>query len=150
VVNPAASARVCNRPEPQPCAVALRNLYGDRRRPTGAAGARGRPRIVRRAGSAAEAAGAALSLAAAVADALGEPAVGTEPAAGTPDNALTQREEEVAARVAEGLTNRQIATRLGAGERTIESHLEHIRRKLGVESRVQVALWAGRHRVPTT
>jgi non-specific serine/threonine protein kinase len=103
------------------------------------------------AGSAAAAVGAGLSLAAAVADALGEPAVRTEPAAGTPDNALTQREEEVAVRVAEGLTNRQIATRLGVGERTIESHLEHIRRKLGVESRVQVALWAaGRHRVPTT
>jgi DNA-binding NarL/FixJ family response regulator len=58
------------------------------------------------------------------------------------DAGETRREEEVAVLVAKGLTNRQIATRLGMGERTVESHLEHIRRKLALESRVQVALWA--------
>jgi non-specific serine/threonine protein kinase len=104
------------------------------------------------AGSAAEAAGAAMSQDAAVAEALGESvaaAARTQPAAATPDNGLTHREEAVAVLVAEGLTNRQIATRLGIGERTVESHLEHLRRKLGLESRVQVALWAAqRHRLP--
>jgi DNA-binding CsgD family transcriptional regulator len=37
---------------------------------------------------------------------------------------------------AEGLTARQIATRLGLRERTVTTHLEHIYRKLGVSSRV--------------
>jgi predicted ATPase/DNA-binding NarL/FixJ family response regulator len=87
--------------------------------------------------SAAESAGRALGSPAAVAEALGETA--PEPEA---DTALTRREEEVAVLVAKGFTNRQIATRLGIGERTVESHLEHIRRKLALASRVQVALWA--------
>jgi predicted ATPase/DNA-binding CsgD family transcriptional regulator len=54
---------------------------------------------------------------------------------------LTRRERDVAALVAEGLTNRQIADRLFISERTAESHLEHIRQKLGVSSRSQIATW---------
>ena len=55
---------------------------------------------------------------------------------------LTKREREVAAYVAEGLTNRDIADRLVISDRTVESHVEHIRNKLGVRSRAQVATWA--------
>jgi DNA-binding CsgD family transcriptional regulator/DNA-binding beta-propeller fold protein YncE len=59
----------------------------------------------------------------------------------SPKAALTRREREVAALVAEGLTNRDIATRLFISERTVDGHLEHIREKLGVSSRAQVATW---------
>ncbi len=54
---------------------------------------------------------------------------------------LTRREREVAALVAQGLTNREIATRLFISERTAESHVEQIRGKLGFRSRVQIANW---------
>jgi len=54
---------------------------------------------------------------------------------------LTTRQTEVAALVAEGLTNRQIADRLGITERSAESHLERIRMRLGFSSRAQVAAW---------
>lgn len=43
--------------------------------------------------------------------------------------------------VAEGLTNREIAERLFISERTADGHLEHIREKLGVNNRAQVAAW---------
>ena len=54
---------------------------------------------------------------------------------------LTPRQAEVAALVAEGLTNRQLADRLGISERSAESHLERIRLRLGFSSRSQVAAW---------
>src|ERR1700674_1144723 len=54
---------------------------------------------------------------------------------------LTRREREVAILVAQGLTNREIATRLFISERTAESHVEEIRGKLGFPSRVQIANW---------
>lgn len=54
---------------------------------------------------------------------------------------LTPRELEVARLVAQGLTNRQLAVRLGISERTAENHLDHIFSKLGVTSRAQVAAW---------
>ncbi|GAA2470749.1 helix-turn-helix transcriptional regulator [Terrabacter carboxydivorans] len=54
---------------------------------------------------------------------------------------LTARQTEIAALVADGLTNRQIAERLGISERSAESHLERIRLRLGFSSRSQVAAW---------
>lgn len=54
---------------------------------------------------------------------------------------LTRRESEVAALVAEGLTNREIAERLFISERTADGHLEHIREKLGVRNRAQITAW---------
>jgi DNA-binding CsgD family transcriptional regulator len=54
---------------------------------------------------------------------------------------LTPRQEQVAALVAEGLTNREIGQRLGIDERSAEGHLERIRLRLGVRSRAQVATW---------
>jgi pimeloyl-ACP methyl ester carboxylesterase/DNA-binding CsgD family transcriptional regulator len=54
---------------------------------------------------------------------------------------LTTRQSEVAGLVAEGLTNREIADRLGISEWSAESHLERIRLRLGFSSRAQVAAW---------
>jgi DNA-binding CsgD family transcriptional regulator/sugar lactone lactonase YvrE len=54
---------------------------------------------------------------------------------------LTRREREVASLVAQGLTNREIASRLFISERTAESHVEQLRGKLGFRSRGQVAAW---------
>lgn len=58
-----------------------------------------------------------------------------------PPAGLTEREWEVARLLAEGLTNRQIAEQLVVGERTIDTHVERLRAKLGVRSRVQIATW---------
>jgi pimeloyl-ACP methyl ester carboxylesterase/DNA-binding CsgD family transcriptional regulator len=64
------------------------------------------------------------------------------PVAPTPDPpTLTPRQQEIAALVAEGLTNRDIGRRLGIEERSAEGHLERIRLRLGVRSRAQVAAW---------
>jgi len=57
---------------------------------------------------------------------------------------LTPREREVAALVARGLTNREAAQELLVAPRTIETHLEHIFAKLGVQTRAEVAAWAAR------
>jgi DNA-binding NarL/FixJ family response regulator len=54
---------------------------------------------------------------------------------------LTPREREVAALVAQGLTNRQIATSAHISERTAESHVQHILTKLGFATRTQIASW---------
>src|SRR5205085_11169656 len=80
--------------------------------------------------------GARMTLEEATACALAEPAL---PAAG--GVSLSRREREVAGLVARGLTNRQIAERLGIGERTVEGHLERVRSKLGMHSRTEIAVW---------
>ncbi|MGE3270729.1 MAG: LuxR C-terminal-related transcriptional regulator [Chloroflexota bacterium] len=54
---------------------------------------------------------------------------------------LTAREHEVAALVAQGRTNRQIAEALVITERTAETHVRNIREKLGFTSRAQIAAW---------
>jgi DNA-binding NarL/FixJ family response regulator len=60
---------------------------------------------------------------------------------------LSRRESEIAAQVAKGLTNRQIATALFLSERTVETHVQNILGKLGFRTRSQVAAWAAqRHR----
>jgi len=53
---------------------------------------------------------------------------------------LTQREEEVAGLVIEGYTNAEIASLLGISERTIDGHLESLKRKIRETRRVRVAL----------
>jgi pimeloyl-ACP methyl ester carboxylesterase/DNA-binding CsgD family transcriptional regulator len=64
-----------------------------------------------------------------------------------PGPRLTGRELEVAALVAEGLTNHSIAVRLSVAPRTAEAHVENIRRKLQVRSRAQIATWVTEHRL---
>ncbi|WP_344218633.1 ATP-binding protein [Kribbella sancticallisti] len=62
----------------------------------------------------------------------------------TTRTALSSREAEVAALVAEGLTNRQIAERLVISERTAQNHVQHILTKLGFATRSQIAAWSTR------
>ena len=57
---------------------------------------------------------------------------------------LSRRESEVAGLVAQGLTNREIATKLFLSERTVDGHLEHVREKLSVNTRAQIAAWVVR------
>jgi len=64
-----------------------------------------------------------------------------------PDRRLTDREFEVAALVTDGLTNHAIAGRLSVTPRTIETHVENIRRKLRVSSRAQIAAWVTEQRL---
>ena len=54
---------------------------------------------------------------------------------------LSRREQEVANLVAEGLTSKEIGSRLFITERTAEGHIDSIRNKLGVRSRAQIAAW---------
>jgi predicted ATPase/DNA-binding CsgD family transcriptional regulator len=57
---------------------------------------------------------------------------------------LTRRELEIAALVAEGLSNREVAERLVISKRTVDAHIEHIYSKLGLSSRVQLTAWLAR------
>ncbi|MGD9988703.1 alpha/beta fold hydrolase [Pseudonocardia sp.] len=54
---------------------------------------------------------------------------------------LTPRQREVAALIAQGCTNREIAERLGIDERSAEGHVERILLRLGFRSRAQIAAW---------
>ena len=62
--------------------------------------------------------------------------IGGRTAAGT---GLTASEERVAALVAEGRTNREVAAALFLSQRTVASHLTHIYAKLEVRSRTELA-----------
>jgi DNA-binding NarL/FixJ family response regulator len=55
---------------------------------------------------------------------------------------LTARERQIAALVAQGASNREIAGKLVIGIRTVEAHITRIFNKLGFSSRAQIAAWA--------
>jgi len=80
----------------------------------------------------------------AVGYALGEQAY-VEPAIPDSQPRLSEREQEVIQLLTRGLTNRQIAERLMVGERTIDSHVEHVRNKLGLRTRAEIASWLARN-----
>ena len=58
---------------------------------------------------------------------------------------LTSRERQVAALLADGSSNREIAAALSISPRTAESHVEHILAKLGLANRTQAAAWLLSH-----
>ncbi len=60
---------------------------------------------------------------------------------------LTDREVEVLRLVHSGLSNKQIARKLGISERTVKAHLTRVFQRLGVADRTQAALWASRNLV---
>jgi DNA-binding CsgD family transcriptional regulator len=53
--------------------------------------------------------------------------------------ALTKREMEIARRIVDRQTNRQIAEELYLSQKTVETHIRNIFAKLGADSRVEVA-----------
>ena len=55
---------------------------------------------------------------------------------------LTEREQEVLNLVADGLANKAIARRLGISEKTVKNHLSSVFDKLGVNDRLELALYA--------
>jgi DNA-binding CsgD family transcriptional regulator len=67
-------------------------------------------------------------------------------AVGAGDAVLTPREREVAALIAEGLTNADLARRLYISKKTAAVHVSNILGKLGLSSRTQVAGWLHRNR----
>ncbi len=60
---------------------------------------------------------------------------------------LTRREEQVLRAVTEGKTNTEIAYNLSISEKTVEKHLQGILSKLGVENRVEAAVFAIRQNI---
>lgn len=58
--------------------------------------------------------------------------------------ALTEREQQVLSKLAEGLTNKQIAQSLEISYETVKEHVQHILQKVGVTDRTQAAVWAVR------
>jgi DNA-binding NarL/FixJ family response regulator len=63
-----------------------------------------------------------------------------------PRDVLSAREHEVLDAVTDGLSNKQIARRLGISERTVKAHLTNIFQRIGVADRTQAALWANDQR----
>jgi DNA-binding CsgD family transcriptional regulator len=63
-----------------------------------------------------------------------------------PDDPLSPRERQIAALVAEGLSNREIAANLVISERTAQNHVQHILGKLDFANRAQIAAWTERKR----
>jgi DNA-binding CsgD family transcriptional regulator len=57
---------------------------------------------------------------------------------------LTAREREVAALIGRGMTSKEIADALVITERTADTHAAHIREKLSLRSRAEIAAWATR------
>ena len=57
------------------------------------------------------------------------------------ESPLTDREQEIAALVAQGLSNKEIARELGVSANTIRSHISNILRKLKLTNRTQIAIY---------
>jgi len=85
--------------------------------------------------------GAALDREGAVALALGTKVTREPDRAIDKASPLGKREREVAELIAEGLSNKEIATRLFLSERTVETHVYNILNKLGFNSRGNIAAW---------
>jgi len=62
---------------------------------------------------------------------------------------LTPREREIVTAVAEGATNRDVAIRFGLSPQTVKNYLSDIFDKLGVSSRLELALYALHHQLTT-
>jgi two-component system, NarL family, response regulator DevR len=60
-------------------------------------------------------------------------------------NQLTHQEQKIVALVAQGLTNKEIAQRLGSSPLTVRNQVRVIIRKLGLKNRIQVAYLFGQN-----
>jgi non-specific serine/threonine protein kinase len=103
--------------------------------------ARARARLTETEFQAEQAAGRAFSLEQAVAYAEDVALKGAQ-GAGTQPSGLTVRERGVAALVAQGKSNGEIADELVVSKRTVEKHIAHILAKLGFTNRAELVRWA--------
>jgi DNA-binding NarL/FixJ family response regulator len=78
-----------------------------------------------------------------IAQLVGESAVSNQPS--FRDEGLTDAEERVAAAVARGLSNKQIAAELEISVRTVENHVSHILAKKRFGNRVEIARYVFEH-----
>ncbi len=61
---------------------------------------------------------------------------------------LTPREEQVVSLIADGLSNREVASELNLSENTVKKYIFHIFEKLGISSRVELVAYALSHGTP--
>jgi DNA-binding NarL/FixJ family response regulator len=66
------------------------------------------------------------------------------------DFGLTQRELEIVGRVANGASNKEVGQKFSISERTVKHHLTNVFDKLGVSSRLELAVFAREHRLVNT
>ena len=55
---------------------------------------------------------------------------------------MTQRERQVVELIGEGLSNKEIASRLNIASHTVKSHVRNVMEKLALHSRLQIAAYA--------
>jgi two-component system response regulator DevR len=65
-----------------------------------------------------------------------------------PGDGLTDRERQVLTHITTGLTNREIAAKLGLAEKTVKNYVSSVLSKLGLEGRVQAAVYAAGRQQP--
>lgn len=70
------------------------------------------------------------------------PGPGSHDPGSPPVPRLTERETEVLQMVADGLTSKQVATRLGLSHRTVENHVQSTMRKLQLHNRIELVRYA--------
>jgi DNA-binding CsgD family transcriptional regulator len=87
--------------------------------------------------------GKAMSRQEAIRLALGESTGDQPPSAGRDGKlaVLGKRQADVAALIAQGMSNKQIGAKLFISERTVDTHVRNILNKLGFNSRAQIAAW---------
>lgn len=69
------------------------------------------------------------------------------PARRRPGSGLTARELDIVAAIVDGASNREIAEQCGLREQTVKNHLQRIYDKLGVSTRLELAVYAAHHKL---
>src|SRR5665647_2859144 len=67
--------------------------------------------------------------------------------AATPAMMLTRREMQIVAALVEGASNKGIGQQFGLSEQTVKNHISHIFDKVGVSTRLELALYAVHHKL---